>query len=349
MTTPLIREGERSQQVFDVQARLRALGVVVDEEPGFFGPRTTQAVRTFQQQRGLLVDGIVGPDTWNELVEAGWQLGDRSLYLKSPPMRGDDVVALQSRLNALGFDAGREDGIFGHDTDEAVRAFQHEYATAEDGIFGVRSLAALSGLRVDRPTTAAGLREELKRAERAGSHDRAVIVDPGHGGQDAGGVSPTGELECDLCWDLSNRLASLLTDAGNRVRFTRNENETVDSSERARRANETGAEVFLSLHLNCHPETTAEGASTYYFPRSKAGELLAESIRDQLVELGLRDCRSHPRSYSILRETKMPAVLIEPGFITNPDEAKLLADPHFRTTIAAAIAGGVRRFFDAPG
>ena len=343
---PLIKQGDRSQQVADVQMRLRALGLEVDEEPGLFGPQTKAAVRLFQQRRGLLVDGIVGPDTWNALVEAGWRFGDRVLYFKNPPMRGDDVLTLQARMNALGFDAGREDGIFGRDTDNAVRAFQHEYAIAEDGIFGSRSLAALAGLRADRPQTAAGLREELRRMEGKGIRNSLVVIDPGHGGDDPGDSAEAGPSEADLCWDLANRVAGAIGEAGGRVRFTRTETEGPDASERARRANEVDGDIFLSLHLNSHSEPTAEGASTYYFPRSRAGEVLADSVKDQLVHLGLRDCRSHPRSYSILRETRMPAVLVEPAFISNPDEAKLLIDPDFRATIATAIAAGVRRYFE---
>ena len=343
---PLIREGHRSDQVADVQRRLRSLGFEVADELGMFSTSTEGSVRSFQQQRGLLSDGIVGPDTWSALVEAGWRFGDRALYFKNPPMRGDDVLALQARMNALEFDSGREDGIFGRDTDNAVRAFQHEYAIAEDGIFGTRSLRALRGLRADRAHTAASLREELRRMEGKGIQRSLVVIDPGHGGDDSGDPGPGGRSEADLCWDLAKRLASSIAGAGGRIRFTRTENEGPDASERARRANELDGDIFLSIHLNSHSEPTAEGASTYYFHRSRAGAILADSIKNQLVHLGLRDCRSHARTYSILRETRMPAVLIEPAFISNPDEAKLLLDSDFRSTIASAIAAGVRRYFE---
>ena len=117
-----------------------------------------ETIRSVLKEHGALtVDGIVGPHTWNELVEASWRLGDRGLYLSFPPMRGYDVVTLQARLNALGFDAGREDGIFGRDTDRALRGFQREYGVREDGIFGSKTHEALSGLRADRPQTAAAL------------------------------------------------------------------------------------------------------------------------------------------------------------------------------------------------
>ena len=341
----LIREGDRSQQVADVQMRLRSLGIAIDDETGTFGSSTRHAVRSFQQGREILADGIVGPQTWSELVEASWRLGDRSLYLKQPPLRGDDVSALQKQLNALGFDAGREDGIFGTNTDGAVRAFQKEYGVAEDGIFGTITHAALSGLRVDRPGTARHLREQLSRNQHPGLQSALIIVDPGHGGTDPG--ERAGALrEADVCWELAVGLAARLSERGARVRFTRTEAETPDSSERARRANSYGGDIFISLHLNSHDKTNAEGTSTYYYGSSRVGEALADRIQDELVDLGLRDCRSHARSYTILKETRMPAVLVEPVFISNPGEAQRLEDPHFLQRVSASIARAVERYFD---
>lgn len=342
----LIREGERSPEVADVQARLRALGYKIEDDTGHFGSGTTAAVRTFQQDRSVLVDGIVGPDTWGQIVEASWLLGDRDLYLKHPHMRGDDIATLQARLNALGFDAGKEDGIFGVDTDRAVRGFQKEYGVAGDGIFGLVSHSALMGLRVDRPGTSAQLREELRRIEKRGLSGATIMIDPGHGGDDPGDVTNDGAREADACWQVATRLADRLASLGARVRFTRNETEGPDSSTRATRANEIDADLFLSIHLNGHAEPTAEGSSTYYFGGSRAGESVAEQIQEQLVRLGLRDCRSHARSYPILRETRMPAVLIEPVFISNPDEAKRLEDHEFLGNVAHAIATAVRRHFE---
>ena len=342
----LIREGERSAEVADVQARLRALGYKIEDGTGRFGPGTTAAVRTFQQDRSILVDGIIGPHTWGQIVEASWYLGDRDLYLKHPPMRGDDVASLQERLNALGFDAGKEDGIFGVDTDRAVRAFQKEYGVAGDGIFGLVSHAALLGLRVDRPGTSAHLREELRRIEKRGLSGATIVIDPGHGGDDVGDVTTSRVTEADACWQIAARLADRLASFGARVRFTRNETEGPEASARAAMANEIDADLFLSIHLNGHAESTAEGASTYYFGGSRAGESVADQIQGQLVRLGLRDCRSHARSYPILRETRMPAVLIEPVFISNPDEAKRLEDHEFLGNVANAIAIAVRRHFE---
>ncbi|MFN2388641.1 MAG: N-acetylmuramoyl-L-alanine amidase [Actinomycetota bacterium] len=347
--TELIRPGDRSPQVLDVQTRLRALGFAVDDEPGLFGDGTRRALKTFQQHRGVDADGIVGPHTWDELVEASWRLGDRNLYLTHPPMRGDDVLALQSRLNALGFDSGSEDGVFGANTLRAVRGFQKEYGIPEDGIFGPKSHASLIGLRVERPGTSARLREELRRAERSGLHDALVIIDPGHGGADPGERGPRGTNESDVCWDLAGRLAERLVGAGARVRFTRAENEDPTVTERAQLANSLGGDLFVSLHLNRHEEEMAEGACTYYFAGSRVGEALAEKVQAELVSLGAKDCRSHARAYPILKQTRMPAVLVEPAFVSNPDEEKKLDDPEFRNAAAAAVVTAIHRYYADAG
>src|SRR5262249_60969466 len=107
----MLDRGARGGPVLDLQARLGALGYQIDpHEHGVFGRSTEEAVREFQQRRQLIVDGLVGEDTWNELVEAGYHLTDRILYLRYPPFRGDDVRALQVELNLLGFAAGNAGG-----------------------------------------------------------------------------------------------------------------------------------------------------------------------------------------------------------------------------------------------
>ena len=103
---------------------------------GSFDAGTEAAVREFQRARGLPVDGLVGPETWRMLVDAGFRLGDRMLYRRVPMMRGDDVSDLQKRLNALGFDAGKVDGIFGPETLRAVLDFQRNRGMPQDGIAG---------------------------------------------------------------------------------------------------------------------------------------------------------------------------------------------------------------------
>ena len=133
----LYLRGDEGEPVRDIQGRLRVLSFdSAADETGTFGEATELAVRRFQESRGLPADGIVGPDTWRSLVAAGYTLGDRLLYHRVPMMRGDDVADLQQRLNSLGFDSGKVDGIFGPDTLNALLDFQANRRMPEDGMAG---------------------------------------------------------------------------------------------------------------------------------------------------------------------------------------------------------------------
>ena len=133
----LYRLGDEGPAVRDIQNRLEALEF--DCRPdvrGLFGEGTGRAVIAFQEAKGLDADGIVGPDTWRSLYEAGYRLGDRIIFMRRPMIRGEDVSELQSRLNSMGFDTGKVDGIYGPDTQRAVVEFQHNRHLAEDGRVG---------------------------------------------------------------------------------------------------------------------------------------------------------------------------------------------------------------------
>lgn len=213
-----LSRGDRGKEVLDVQTRLRGQGFELGTEgvDGFFGPNTEYAVRAFQQQRGMLVDGLVGANTWRELVEAGYALGDRLLYLREPPFRGDDVLALQVQLNLMGFNAGAERGVHDDDVEHAVLDFQRNAGLPVDGIVGESTIVKFTALR-----KAETGREGKKIPERDGGYvqarsltGQAVVVDPGHGGPDSGCVAAGGLTEKDFTLTLGLRLAQLLRAEG---------------------------------------------------------------------------------------------------------------------------------------
>ena len=136
------RQGDAGPVVAEIRAKLAVLGLTTNGD--VFDATTDRAVRAFQQQRGLRVDGIVGPHTYRALNEAHWQLGDRILsYVVGHPFVGDDVVELQTRLHELGFDPGRSDGIFGAATAQALRELQRGVGLPPDGTLGPQTLEAL--------------------------------------------------------------------------------------------------------------------------------------------------------------------------------------------------------------
>lgn len=351
----LIRQGERSAAVQDLQTRLERIGSTIapQELGGWFGPSTERETRAFQQSRGLDVDGIVGDATWKALVESSWSVGDRMLRLEEPWLRGDDVRDLQGRLNALGFSAGKHDGMFGPKTAAALRDFQRNLGIDDDGIVGLETLRALRRLRlVTRDGVGPRIRErEARRASPPGIAGKRLGIDPGHGGDDLGARGPSGEAEADLTFQLAARLAQLLEAEGAEITLTRGPHDGPTDSQRALLANAAGTELLLSLHLNAHPSEVAEGVATYYFEHggiaSEPGEHLAGLLQTHLVATGTGrvDCRSHGKAYPILRETRMPAVVIEPGFITNPDEAKLLADEAASEELLEAMVAAVAEYF----
>ena len=344
-----LSRGDRGKEVLDVQTRLRGRGFELGREgvDGFFGPSTELAVRSFQQQRGMLVDGIVGANTWRELVEAGYALGDRLLYLREPPFRGDDVLALQVQLNLMGFNAGAERGVHDADVERAVLDFQRNAGLPLDGIVGESTIVKFAALR-----KAETGRESKKIPERDGGYAQArtlsgqiVVVDPGHGGRDTGAIAAGGLAEKDFTLGLGLRVAELLRAEGCRVRLTREGDEAVPLYARAGVANDAGAGYFLSLHGNANEAPVAHGAACYYFQRShyysEHGRLLAQHLGTRLEKAGGSCLGSFGRNYGVLREARAIAVQVEPLFLSNPAEARLASRPDHIETLAQAILGGL--------
>lgn len=352
------RLGDRGPAVRAIRERLRDSGDLTDQPLDLpYDEHVTEAVRAFQQRRGLQVDGVVGPQTWVVLDGSHWHLGDRLLgHTPGHLVQGDDVVELQQRLSALGFGPTRVDGIFGAGTETAVRRFQQSMGLASTGTVGPDTLRTFRDLSRSVTGGAPQALRERELIRRAGHNlaGKTIVIDPGHGGPDRGAAAPGAGLmdEADAVLDIARRIEGRLSAVGVTVLFTRGNKANPTTAERAEIANEAGADVMLSLHCEAIEHRAASGVATYYYGTESrgAGSAVAENLaglvlREIAARTGLTDCRSHARTWTILHRPVMPTVLVEAGYLTHPDDAKRLADPAFRDTVAEAVSVALQRVY----
>lgn len=284
-----------------------------------FGLATEAALAAFQQVRGLQIDGVADEVTWAALQEASWQLGDRHLYLRTPNLRGDDVAELQRLLGPLGFDPGRVDGIFGPLARRAVGEFQENAGLEPDGVCGYRTLEALRriGGRLSDAHPVASVREhEVLRGLTPRLNRKRVVVGC-FGGLD--GIART--------------VSRQLRTGGASVA----EVDQADGSGQAASANRFGADVYIGLAV-----AEATRVSYYEVPGfvSLGGRRLAQLLVERLFEIGLAPATARGMRHAVLRETRMPAVLVEVGPI-----AVVVG---CAAEVAEAMSTALRRWVDTP-
>lgn len=298
----LYRLGDTGEPVRDIQERLAGLDLDPHPDPrGEFGDFTQRAVADFQRSRGLDADGIVGPDTWRALYEAGYRLGDRLLLMRRPMLRGEDVAELQSRLNGLGFDAGKVDAIFGPETQKAVLDFQRNRHLAEDGRAGPGVVTELR--LVTRQTIGAG-RETVREREWLRALPDTVV-----GSRVYFDAACRSEHEAALSWAAASAAAVDLQERGGVPLLSRSSDTTLTERVRVLRANRLGAELVISF------TKSDNGAALYYFASSlsssEAGRMLAGHIGEQL------GYKVEGRATPILKETRAPAVVVSSPDLTD--------------------------------
>jgi N-acetylmuramoyl-L-alanine amidase len=172
-----------------------------------------------------------------------------------------------------------------------------------------------------------------------------VVLDPGHGGRDPGAVGRGGLQEKTVVLPVSLRVAEILRAQGVQVILTRSDDRTLDLQPRVDIANQANATIFVSIHANAislsRPEVN--GIETYYF--SESGRRLAEIIHDTILPVsGMRDRGVKQARFFVLRNTAMPAALLEIGFVTGNEDVTRLTDPAWRERMAQAIADGILRY-----
>lgn len=292
----LFRIGDTGEAVRDIQDRLHALGFsTAPDTPGVFDEGTESAVLAFQRSRRLAADGLVGRETWRTMVDAGFRLGDRLLFSRMPMLHGDDVAELQRRLNALGFDAGAVDGIFGEATLRAVMDFQQNRGMAEDGVVGPEVVSELT--LISRETAKMGRHHVRERVWLAAlPHSLVglrVFLDP----------FCRQDHEAAEAWTAAGGAALTVREAGAQAFLSRSADTRPAERLRAEHANEIAADLVIGF---CHPGTDV--AAVYYFAsaqsHSEAGSAIAAGLA---ARLGVR---AVGRTMPLLRVTRAPAVLV---------------------------------------
>lgn len=167
-----------------------------------------------------------------------------------------------------------------------------------------------------------------------------IAIDPGHGGSDSGAVGPSGLKESVINLEVAHLLDVLLSASGNSTLLTREEEIAVELGARTTRANDWGADVFCSIHCNSNGPS-AHGVEVLY--KSEEGLAWAKPVQHELVKAtGERDRGCvHRTNLFVLNMSRMPSILVEIGFISNPETEVRLSDHSYRATIARAIHDGL--------
>lgn len=179
-----------------------------------------------------------------------------------------------------------------------------------------------------------------------------VVIDPGHGGFDQGAHTRYCE-EKNVCLRIGHLLRKHLEKMGYGVIMTRTIDEYVSLKDRAEVANKAKSQVLVSLHFNSAPSSSAQGLEVFYFPKAESFRLkrskdLAIGVLHKLIALtGAKSRGIKEGDFCVIRETKMPSILIEGGFLTNEEEQKKIIDERYLEKMAEAIALGLDSYFKA--
>ena len=169
-----------------------------------------------------------------------------------------------------------------------------------------------------------------------------IGIDPGHGGRDPGAIGPTRLYEKDITLAIARELESLLIMSGQSVTMTRRDDVFIDLRPRTNLLNNAKCDLAISVHINAATRREANYISTFIQGRGGQAEQLAKKVQAELVQVtGWSDGGVRVKNLHMTRETKMPAILVECGFISNLEQEKQLRQPETQKKLAQAITNGV--------
>jgi N-acetylmuramoyl-L-alanine amidase len=348
-----LKIGDRSDAVAVIANTLTRLGIH-SNPTDLFDERLAQGIKAFQQERGLTATGLINEITQRCLDEARWKLGDRVLALQPGSlMRGDDVSNLQDRLIQLGFNCGKVDGIYGNATEASVKEFQKSVGVVVDGKCGPATLISLMRLvKAVSGGAPAALRESVRHAIASPAlASKVIVIDPSWGG-DFTGENQNGVIESEIVFDLAQRLEGRLIALGVNVVLTRSAKNSPLEKDRIATANSVNADLVIALKVDSYKNEKANGVATYYYGRDNAGvhsvvgERFANLIQREIcARTDLLNCRTHGKSWDLLKLTTAPTIRIDLGYLSNPQDAKRLGSPAFRDQLAEAMIVAIQRLY----
>ena len=301
-------------EIATIQAQLNKKGCSVGTVDGIAGPTTYNAVISFQNKNGLTADGQVGTATWDILFDtvSGGTTYTRILKVTSPLMYGEDIKAVQNKLNSLGHNCGTADGYYGSATKSAVVSFQSAKGIDTDGVVG--------------PTTWNAL---FNSSSSSGSGTLPggpikVFIDAGHGDTDPGAVG-NGLKEKNIVLNIATKLGALLNGREISIKYSRTNDTYLSLEDRARLANAWGADLFVSIHANS-ATSSVRGTECYTHPTANTATktLSANISRSIASKFGIPNRGHKEANFAVLRLSNMPAILVETAFISNSSDANLL-------------------------
>ncbi|MDY5774951.1 MAG: N-acetylmuramoyl-L-alanine amidase CwlD [Lachnospiraceae bacterium] len=193
---------------------------------------------------------------------------------------------------------------------------------------------------------------------KVGEEKTCIVIDAGHGGTDPGKIGINGKKEKDINLQIAKELKKKLEKEGIEVVMTRESDEGLynsssrnkkveDMKKRCKIIDEAKPVFTISIHQNSYPEEYVKGAQVFYYGQSQEGkelaEILQESMVQQLDKENHRTAKAN-ESYYLLKKTESPTVIVECGFLSNSEEAKLLADKDYQKKVAEAIHTGIKKY-----
>ena len=285
--------GEEGPLIEELHRMLKNAGFPVNNNASIFSSETELSIRLFQESRRIETSGICDQRTWDALLESGYQLGDRLLYFGHPMLRGEDVSELQRAMGSLGFNPGKVDGIFGPDTQNAVELFQRNSGLIVDSIFGPNCLIALKKLGNRNEQQSVAILQERER----------IISKTQNGGIPHIALGDLGGFSAVL-----SESAKILREAHINADLIQH----YDISEHAKYSNKRGVDLYIGLY----PVQKKEKSISYYAAKgfeSPGGVSFTQFLSKELSPLFSETIDIHGRSEQVLRETKMPAVVLRIG------------------------------------